>query len=268
MLIRPTGSTGLPVANAIRATPVLPCRAGRRAARVPSGKMPITPPSAKMSSIEPRAGCTGASPGSVDRCLPDGSQEPATNRPLSDLPMNSSFFAGNVILGLTMAGSQGVARIQVVGGQDAAVGGYLLGALDLDPEPSCDDRTHQGRLENAVPHGHRKIPPGCSSPHHSRVPWTDLRTRKAPARRNRFAASHVDLGWSGWEGDHDRRWRGLSRSGRPVGPTPGGAGVLVCHGFSGTPASVRDWALHLADLGAAVAARCCPAMAPRGSRWR
>ncbi len=44
-----------------------------------------------------------------------------------------------------------------------------------------------------------------------------------------------------------------------------GAGVLVCHGFSGTPASVRDWALHLADLGAAVA---CPLLPGHGTTWQ
>lgn len=44
-----------------------------------------------------------------------------------------------------------------------------------------------------------------------------------------------------------------------------GAGVLVCHGFSGTPASVRDWAEHFASLGAAVA---CPLLPGHGSSWQ
>lgn len=44
-----------------------------------------------------------------------------------------------------------------------------------------------------------------------------------------------------------------------------GAGVLVCHGFSGSPASVRDWALHLAAQGAAVA---CPLLPGHGTTWQ
>ena len=44
-----------------------------------------------------------------------------------------------------------------------------------------------------------------------------------------------------------------------------GAGVLVCHGFSGTPASVRGWAESLADQGAAVA---LPLLPGHGTRWQ
>ncbi|MFB9620086.1 alpha/beta hydrolase [Brooklawnia cerclae] len=53
--------------------------------------------------------------------------------------------------------------------------------------------------------------------------------------------------------------------------TPGGngplqgTGVLLCHGFSGSPASVRDWGKHLASLGAAVA---CPLLPGHGTTWR
>lgn len=50
------------------------------------------------------------------------------------------------------------------------------------------------------------------------------------------------------------------------GPGPlQGAGVLVCHGFSGSPASVRRWAEHLAEQGAAVA---CPLLPGHGTTWQ
>ncbi len=50
------------------------------------------------------------------------------------------------------------------------------------------------------------------------------------------------------------------------GPGPlAGAGVLVCHGFSGTPESVRGWAEYLAELGAAVA---CPLLPGHGTTWQ
>lgn len=44
-----------------------------------------------------------------------------------------------------------------------------------------------------------------------------------------------------------------------------GAGVLVCHGFTGTPASVRGWAEHFASQGAAVA---CPLLPGHGTSWQ
>lgn len=52
----------------------------------------------------------------------------------------------------------------------------------------------------------------------------------------------------------------------PGGSGPlAGAGVLICHGFSGTPASVRGWAEYLAGLGAAVA---CPLLPGHGTTWQ
>lgn len=44
-----------------------------------------------------------------------------------------------------------------------------------------------------------------------------------------------------------------------------GAGILVCHGFSGTPASVRGWSEYLAGQGAAVA---CPLLPGHGTTWQ
>lgn len=52
-------------------------------------------------------------------------------------------------------------------------------------------------------------------------------------------------------------------AGRP-GPLQG-AGVLVCHGFSGSPASVRDSAQYLIDQGAAVV---CPLLPGHGTTWQ
>lgn len=50
------------------------------------------------------------------------------------------------------------------------------------------------------------------------------------------------------------------------GPGPlAGAGILFCHGFSGSPASVRSTAEHLAAQGAAVA---CPLLPGHGTSWQ
>ncbi|WP_433872011.1 alpha/beta hydrolase [Saccharopolyspora sp. CA-218241] len=47
------------------------------------------------------------------------------------------------------------------------------------------------------------------------------------------------------------------------GPTE--VGVLVCHGFTSTPQSVRAWAEHLAAAGCAVR---CPLLPGHGTRWQ
>ncbi|ARF54926.1 MULTISPECIES: alpha/beta hydrolase [Streptomyces] len=45
----------------------------------------------------------------------------------------------------------------------------------------------------------------------------------------------------------------------------GEVGVLVCHGFTGSPQSVRPWAEHLADQGLSVA---LPLLPGHGTRWQ
>ncbi|MFF4953525.1 alpha/beta hydrolase [Streptomyces chattanoogensis] len=45
----------------------------------------------------------------------------------------------------------------------------------------------------------------------------------------------------------------------------GEVGVLVCHGFTGSPQSVRPWAEHLADRGLTVA---LPLLPGHGTRWQ
>ena len=48
--------------------------------------------------------------------------------------------------------------------------------------------------------------------------------------------------------------------------SPGGTvGAVLCHGFTGTPASVRPWGEHLAAAGIAVRA---PRLPGHGTRWR
>jgi carboxylesterase len=42
-------------------------------------------------------------------------------------------------------------------------------------------------------------------------------------------------------------------------------GVLLCHGFTGTPASMRPWAGHLADAGFTVR---CPLLPGHGTSWQ
>lgn len=42
-------------------------------------------------------------------------------------------------------------------------------------------------------------------------------------------------------------------------------GVLLCHGFSGSPASMRPWAQHLADAGFSVTV---PRLPGHGTRWQ
>ena len=44
----------------------------------------------------------------------------------------------------------------------------------------------------------------------------------------------------------------------------GEAGVLVCHGFTGSPQSVRPWADHLAAQGLTVS---LPLLPGHGTRW-
>src|SRR3954468_19060349 len=45
----------------------------------------------------------------------------------------------------------------------------------------------------------------------------------------------------------------------------GSTGVLLCHGFTGTPQSMRPWAEHLAAAGLTVA---LPRLPGHGSRWQ
>ncbi|PZS25912.1 MAG: esterase [Pseudonocardiales bacterium] len=48
--------------------------------------------------------------------------------------------------------------------------------------------------------------------------------------------------------------------------TPGGrVGAVLCHGFTGTPASMRPWGEHLAAAGVAVR---CPRLPGHGTRWQ
>lgn len=47
--------------------------------------------------------------------------------------------------------------------------------------------------------------------------------------------------------------------------TPDAPGVLLCHGFTGTPQSMRPWGEHLADEGFAVR---CPRLPGHGTRWQ
>jgi carboxylesterase len=42
-------------------------------------------------------------------------------------------------------------------------------------------------------------------------------------------------------------------------------GILLCHGFTGTPASMRPWADHLADAGFTVR---CPLLPGHGTTWQ
>ena len=46
---------------------------------------------------------------------------------------------------------------------------------------------------------------------------------------------------------------------------PGAPGVLLCHGFTGTPQSMRPWGEHLAAQGWAVR---CPRLPGHGTRWQ
>ena len=45
----------------------------------------------------------------------------------------------------------------------------------------------------------------------------------------------------------------------------GGVGVLLCHGFTSTPQSMRDWGEHLAAAGLTVR---CPLLPGHGTRWQ
>ena len=43
-------------------------------------------------------------------------------------------------------------------------------------------------------------------------------------------------------------------------------GVLLSHGFTGSPASMRPWGEHLAEPATPCPSRGCPVTAPRGRR--
>ena len=51
----------------------------------------------------------------------------------------------------------------------------------------------------------------------------------------------------------------------PIDLRGGPVGVLLSHGFTGTPQSMRPWAEHLADAGLTVA---CPLLPGHGTRWQ
>jgi carboxylesterase len=51
----------------------------------------------------------------------------------------------------------------------------------------------------------------------------------------------------------------------PGGPAGGGTGVLLLHGFTGSPFSIRPWGEHLAAAGFAVRA---PLLPGHGTRWQ
>ncbi len=56
----------------------------------------------------------------------------------------------------------------------------------------------------------------------------------------------------------------LSLPGQPLGPDGLRIGVLVCHGFTGSPASMRPWGEHLAAAGFAVE---LPRLPGHGTTW-
>jgi carboxylesterase len=51
----------------------------------------------------------------------------------------------------------------------------------------------------------------------------------------------------------------------PFGQGDGPVGVLLCHGFTGTPQSMRPWGEHLAAAGFTVR---CPLLPGHGTRWQ
>lgn len=51
----------------------------------------------------------------------------------------------------------------------------------------------------------------------------------------------------------------------PFGHERGPVGVLLCHGFTGSPQSLRPWGDHLAAAGFSVA---CPRLPGHGTRWQ
>lgn len=54
-------------------------------------------------------------------------------------------------------------------------------------------------------------------------------------------------------------------AGSPADPAAGKVGAVLCHGFTGTPSSLRLWGEHLAAAGVAVRA---PRLPGHGTRWQ
>jgi carboxylesterase len=58
---------------------------------------------------------------------------------------------------------------------------------------------------------------------------------------------------------------GTNADGASSSVAPGQVGVVLCHGFTGTPQSMRPWGEYLRDAGFAVA---CPRLPGHGTRWQ
>ena len=57
----------------------------------------------------------------------------------------------------------------------------------------------------------------------------------------------------------------FAAEGSPIGPHGQRIGVLLCHGFTGSPSSMRDWAGFLSERGYAVSV---PRLPGHGTRWQ
>src|SRR4051794_23191274 len=66
-----------------------------------------------------------------------------------------------------------------------------------------------------------------------------------------------------------RRWRGpgvvTSPDAQPFAADRGPVGIVLCHGFTGSPASLLAWAQHLAEHGITVR---LPLLPGHGMTWR
>ena len=87
----------------------------------------------------------------------------------------------------------------------------------------------------------------------------------APARHDGGGAADVDRGRRPAEGPNVDTADPAAADAQPFSADGGRVGVVVSHGFTGTPASMRPWAQHLADAGFSVR---LPLLPGHGGGWR
>ena len=164
---------------------------------------------------------------------------------------------------------------QVVAGQDrGALVGDVLGTLGVRAEDQPQERAEGDPLQEPVEH---RRPPPCCSPSTPGAPATP-EPRAPPVRPVRGRRDDpVAPGCTRPRRSHrpppeqEHPWPSpptaepFFAAADPDAPTAGAVGVLLVHGFTGSPASMRPWGEYLAGQGYAVAV---PRLPGHGTTWQ
>ena len=135
----------------------------------------------------------------------------------------------------------------MVGGEDRpAGGGHVLPAADPGPEDRAQHRAQHGLQRPVEPHRHARMLP-------------HLGTGRAAVRTGLPEAVVVG------PPPCDHRHVPVLPGAEPFQADGGDVAVLLVHGFTGTPQSLRDWAEHHAAAGLTVR---LPRLPGHGTRWQ